>query len=473
MIMTYSLDDSIVAIATSYSNQALSILRCSGKDCIPLVASVFSSPRKLKDAKGNTTLVGYIMEEKNKIDQVVLCVYRSPKSFTGEDVIEIIAHGSSYTTLSIYNLLIKKGFRAAEKGEFSFRAFSNSKINLTQAEGIRLLSSAKTKSEARLALSQVENKFFTLITTIKSQVLNLIAMLDVVLEYPEDEIAFDMQAFQSSSSKILDDLSRLLKRWERNSLFVNGARVVIAGRANAGKSSLFNSLLNEERSIVSHIAGTTRDYIDGHVIFNGLPCHLYDSAGLRCTKDEIEALGVERAKQIMENSHLVLYLIDGSVERTENEKKEDIEALKACRTKIIFVFTKKDIAKVQKTSIQAIKNSHLETAKYINISVKLDEGIEELVQMSYEALLEDEKGDEEDVGIISEMQKTFLDKAKNHFQLAHDYVSLSHIQGADSMPLDLVMEELEAVLNCLSGITGEVRSDDVLSAVFSQFCVGK
>ena len=204
--MRYSLDDSIVAIATSHSNQALSIIRCSGKDSIAIASSVFSSPCRLLHAKGSSMQVGYIMEENQKIDQVVVCIYRAPKSFTGEDSVEIIAHGSSYTTLSIYNLLIKKGFRAAEKGEFSFRAFYNGKINLTQAEGIRLLSSAKTQGEAKLALSGLENKFFKVLNSIKDEVLHLLAMLDVALEYPEDEVELDVEAFQALSFKIMNDL---------------------------------------------------------------------------------------------------------------------------------------------------------------------------------------------------------------------------------------------------------------------------
>ena len=466
--MTYSLDDPIVAIATSYSNQALCILRCSGKDCIELVASVFSSCNRLKNAKGNTTLVGYIIEENKKIDQVVLCVYREPKSFTGEDVVEIIAHGSQYTTLAIYNLLIRKGFRAAQKGEFSFRAFSNGKINLTQAEGIRLLSAAKTERQANLALLQLENKFFIFVEKIKKRVLNLIAMLDVVLEYPEDELELDLQAFCALSGEIMNDLDSLLKRWQRTSVFLTGASVVIAGRANAGKSSLFNALLSEERSIVSDIAGTTRDYIDGHVIFNGLPARLYDSAGLRHTKDEIEMLGVERAKKIMASSDLTLYLVDGSTDPNDAELAQDVEALKACKGKVIVVFTKKDISKVSEKAINTIEKSAVHVEKCLNISVKITQGIEELVQASYEALVQDERTDEADVALISEVQKQLVEKAKNHLQIACNY-----IEDENFMHLDLVMEELETVLNSLGEITGEVRSEDVLSAIFSQFCVGK
>ncbi len=497
--MTYSLDDPIVAIATSHSNQALSIIRCSGKNSIALVASVFSSSDRLINAKGNTTHVGYIVEENKKIDQVVVCIYREPKSFTGEDSVEIIAHGSSYTTLSIYNLLIKKGFRVAERGEFSFRAFSNGKINLTQAEGIRLLSSAKTQLEAQLAISQVENKLFTLITDIKNRVLHLIAMLDVVLEYPEDEMELDIEAFKLLSCRIMNDFDCLLERWKRVALVVNGANVVIAGRANAGKSSLFNALLNEERSIVSDIAGTTRDYIDSHILLNGLPCRLYDSAGLRGTKDKIEALGVERAKKIIESSHLVLYLIDGSVAITEEDMNEDIIALKSCKGKVIVVLTKEDIMKEKEdmSSVQNeendpddwqkqrlekceffLKKAGIQAEKVLSISVKMNEGIEELVDLSYEALVDGEIRNEDDACIISEVQKILIEKAKNHLQLADAYVASAYDPDSDMdeknfVHLDLVMEELQAILSCLGEITGEVRSDDVLSAIFSQFCVGK
>ncbi len=466
--MKYSLDDSIVAIATTHSNQALSIIRCSGKRSLQIVSSVFSSPDKLRNAKGNTTHVGYIVEENKKIDQVVVCIYREPKSFTGEDVVEIIAHGSFYTTVSIYNLLVRKGFRPAEKGEFSFRAFYNGKINLTQAEGIRLLSSAKTETEARLALSQVENKFFNLISCIKDKVLRLIAMLDVSLEYPEDEMELDVNAFSSLCTETLGEMMCLLEQWKRTSLFVNGANVVIAGRANAGKSSLFNSLLNEERSIVSDVAGTTRDYIDGSVLFNGLPCRLYDSAGLRHTKDKIEALGVEKAKKIMQNSHLVLYLVDGSIEFSDEEFLQDIDAMKACKGKLIVVLTKKDIAKANCKLVQSIGKSFLHVEKVLSVSVKMNEGIEEVVQASYEALTQDAKNDEINTALISQVQKNLVESAKNHLQIASTY-----IEEGNLIHLDLVMEELQETINYLGEITGEVRSDDVLQTIFSQFCVGK
>ena len=463
--MNYSFSDSIVAIATSLNFQALSIIRASGKGCLEILASVFSAPERILGAKGSTTHMGYIMRENEKIDQVVVSIYRAPHSFTGEDSIEITSHGSPYITLEIYNLLLKKGLRAAERGEFSFRAFVNGKINLTQAEAVKLLSSAKTEKEAKLAISQLDNALFNKIEKIKQNAINLMAMLDVALEYPEDEVPLDEASFKFALDEILKDINALLKRWKNDALFIEGVKVVIAGRANAGKSSLFNALLNEERSIVSSIAGTTRDYIDGFVKFRDLPIKLYDTAGMRHTKDKIEAEGLNRTQKIIDSSQLVLYLIDDS----EDGMNENIAFLKECNAPFIVIFTKKDIKAPYESSYKILNEAGIEGERIINISVKNGDGIDELIDVAYHILVKDQDIENNDEAIICERQKNLLEKAKEHFQ----YITKHYICAKNFEYMDLIMQDVQDGLHALGEITGEVRADDILSSIFSSFCVGK
>jgi len=454
----YSFEDSILAIATSLTPQALSILRGSGRDCINILAKVFSHPDVLLNSKGNETHVGWIVDEKTKFDQVVVSVYKAPKSFTGEDSVEITCHGSPYVTISIYNLLIKSGFRQAEKGEFSFRSFFNGKINLTQAEAIKQLTSSKTEHEVRLALSSLSNKLFYRVDEIKNEVLSLFATVDVALEYPEEEIDFDKKTFFEKLDKIIESISTLLEKWKIDKLFIEGAKVVIAGRANAGKSSLFNVLLNEERSIVSDIEGTTRDYIDSDLSFKGVPITLYDTAGIRHTKDVIEKVGLERSFKIIEEATLVLYLIYGLL------TPEDVSFLSTLKKPCIVLLTKIDIASPLSEVYKALKELNIKNI--ISISSKTHVGIEELIETAYKQLCQkNESVEDEQSAIISSRQKDLLTKTIECLNNIRDNENFSY--------LDIIMQELQEALNALGEITGEVRSDDILDSIFSQFCVGK
>ncbi|MGP1438429.1 MAG: tRNA uridine-5-carboxymethylaminomethyl(34) synthesis GTPase MnmE [Treponema sp.] len=451
----YSFEDSILAIATSLSFQALSIIRGSGKECINIVAKVFSKPNVLLNSKGNKTYMGWIIDGDKKLDQVVVAVYKFPNSFTGEDSIEITCHGSPYVTLSIFNLLLKAGFRQAEKGEFSFRAFLNGKINLTQAEAIKQLTSSKTEHEARLALNSLSNNLFCTIDKIKNNLLSILAMIDVVLEYPEDEVEFDERAFFERLNEIIKQIEDLLGRWNVDKLFIEGAKVVIAGRANAGKSSLFNVLLNEERSIVSDVEGTTRDYIDSNLNFKGIPITLYDTAGIRHTKDTIEKIGMERSFKIIEEAALILYLIEGNI------KLEDINFLSSLKKPCIVLLTKVDIVIPSSENYQTLKE--LKINDVINVSSKTHVGIEELIEKAYNKLCQQDIEEAESAAITSERQKDLLIETMEH---------LNFIKKNKNY-LDIIVQHLQEALNALAEITGEVRSDDILDAIFSSFCVGK
>ena len=453
----YSFEDSILAIATSLTPQAISLLRASGKDCINIVSKVFSRPNALLNSKGNETYVGWIVDGEKKLDQVVIAVYKAPKSFTGEDVVEISCHGGVYITLSIYKLLLRLGFREAERGEFSFRSFINGKINLTQAEAIKQLTVSKTEKEANLALNNLSNNLFFAIEEIKNEVLSLFAFVDVALEYPEDEIEFEVKSFLEKLDYVIAKIEDLLQRWKVDKLFIEGAKVVIAGKANAGKSSLFNALLNEDRSIVSDIEGTTRDYIDSNLNFNGIPITLYDTAGIRHTKDKIEKIGLERSFKIIEEAALVLYLIDGKL------KEEDFSFFSSLKQPCLVVLTKADLSSPSKETYEALKK--LNISDVVSVSSKTKTGITELVEKAYHKLVQNDEEKDAKVAITSERQKDLLTKASEHLTFIKKNQHFNY--------LDIIMQHLQEALNALGEITGEVRSDDILKTIFSSFCVGK
>ncbi|MGP1415669.1 MAG: tRNA uridine-5-carboxymethylaminomethyl(34) synthesis GTPase MnmE [Treponema sp.] len=454
----YSFEDSILAIATSLTPQAISLIRASGKDCIKIASKAFSKPQSLISSKGNETHVGWIIDGNKKLDQVVISIYKSPNSFTGEDVVEISCHGGVYVTISVYNLLLRLGFREAERGEFSFRAFLNGKINLTQAEAIRQLTSSKTEQEVQLALSGLSNNLFSVIDEIKNEVLALLAFVDVALEYPEDEIEFENEVFLKKLDDVINKIDELLQRWKVDKLFIEGAKVVIAGRANAGKSSLFNVLLNEERSIVSEIEGTTRDYIDSNLDFNGIPITLYDTAGIRHTKDTIEKIGLMRSFKIMEDASLVLYLIDGKL------KDDDVNFFSNLKKPCIVVLTKADVNPPSKEIYETLKN--LKIIDVVNISSKTKMGIAELIEKAYKKLIQvDVVEKTSGAAIISTRQKNLLSRAINELKVVRENRRFNY--------LDITMQHLQEALSFLGEITGEVRSDDILNTIFSSFCVGK
>ncbi|PIE98957.1 MAG: tRNA uridine-5-carboxymethylaminomethyl(34) synthesis GTPase MnmE [Treponema sp.] len=461
----YNLDDDIVAIATPLSPSALAVIRTSGNHCFNLLSKVFSRPAKLKEAKGSTTLYGWILDldKENKIDEVMLCLYKSPKSFTGEDSIEIISHGGISVVQEIYKQLIKAGFRPAEGGEFTFRAFINGKTDLTRAEAVKEIIDAKTQTAAKNAANRLSGNLFTEIVRIKNLILQTLAAIHVEIEYPEDEETTEGSFDSTKIKEATNSLTALVESWAGEKIFQDGAKIVLAGKTNAGKSRLFNTLLKEERSIVSDIHGTTRDWIDAHCNFNGIPVRIYDTAGLRFSDDTIEKVGIERTKIIVENADLIFYLLDSSNEAD----KDDIDFLQKfsnCnQDKILLVRTKNDLQKAPKN--KELEKVGLNKIPVVSISAKTMSGVSELINTAYSRLTLG-LGVKKEIALGSERQKNSIEEAL-HF-LRHS------LKAAETgFPLDAISQDLEDALHCLAEITGEARSDDVLNRIFSDFCVGK
>jgi len=458
----YALNDPVAAIATALVPAALGIVRTSGAGCIELLAPCFSRPRSLLEAAGNTLVHGWLVDpaaDNRKVDEVVLSVYRAPKSFTGEDAVEITGHGGPAVVLAVFRLLVSAGFRPAEKGEFTFRSFANGKTDLTRSEAVREIIDARTDTARAHAADRLSGSISDEIHRIKDRVLHALAAIEVQIEYPEDEEttkgAFDAPLISGA----LADLARLESTWASERLYGDGSRVVLAGRTNAGKSSLFNALLKQERAIVSDIHGTTRDWLESWADFGGIPVRLFDTAGLRKTGDVIEAEGVERSRSLALDADLVLYLVDGTVGLDANDR-QFFGGTGTGFPPCILVWNKSDRA-----DALAVPQTDVTLPEIRAASAKTGNGIADLVNTSVRLLL----------GGKDQIRETSLgtERQKNAVHTARSFLSNALRAAEEGFPMDAVSQDLEDALSSLGEITGEVTSADVLDTVFSGFCVGK
>lgn len=467
----YTPEEPISSIATALAPAALGIVRVSGKNCIELISKVFSRPKALLEAAGNTLVYGWVQDaasqnegEKSRIyDEVMLGVYRGPKSFTGEDMVEIFCHGGPAVVTSIHSLLLKNGFRQALPGEYTFRAYINGKADLTKAEAVKEIIDSHTNVSQQRAAGRLFGSLRQEIDDIKKLIVDTIAAIEVEIEYPEDEETI-ADSFDSSALKTaIKRLQSLSDSWKGEKLYQDGARVVLCGRTNAGKSSLFNAILKEERAIVSEIEGTTRDWLESWASINGIPVRLFDTAGLRKTDDVIEARGVELTKNLSQEADLVLYLVDS----TGGMNDEDRDFIKNCAEPLVLVWTKADKNAANndsKTQSDGLKGDL--PVEEVLLSSKTGEGLKELFAKIYAILTQGIKTDREQAGIGSLRQKKAVDEAL-------ECVKHSLIFAEEDYALDAVVQDLEDTLDCLAEIVGEVTPDDVLGSIFANFCVGK
>ncbi|MDR0486925.1 MAG: tRNA uridine-5-carboxymethylaminomethyl(34) synthesis GTPase MnmE, partial [Treponema sp.] len=346
MNANYGDDSPVAAFATIPGKSALTLIRCSGAGAIEITASVFSAPEKLKQALGNTVVHGWILAANTKIDEVLVSVFRAPKSYTGEDSLEISCHGGPAAGRAVLGALISAGFRDALPGEFTFRSFFNGKLDLTRCESVMEIVSAKTETGRRHAVMRLSGVLEKEINEIKKLLVEVLSETEIFLDYSEDEIGTGTDETegrlpgQDIVPVALGRLKKLGSSWEHERIYQEGIPVVIAGRPNAGKSSLFNLLLKEERSIVTEIPGTTRDWIEAWVSIEGIPIRLFDTAGLCQSADPVEKAGVERSRKLLEEAELVLYLIDGA----QGVTGEDRELLAEFGKPILLLWNKADIA---------------------------------------------------------------------------------------------------------------------------------
>ena len=456
-IASYDNKDLIYALATPWGSSALAIIRISGEGCVALLATAFSQTEALLAARTNRLVHGVLRDPATgkAVDEVVLAVYRAGHGYTGEESVEISCHGSIPGIEALLELLKTLGMRPAEPGEFTFRAFMHGRMDLTQAEAVQEIVSSRSRTAQSLALHRLEGALFNELQQIKNLVLDVLSVVEVQLDYAEDEIGgdvtFPLETVESAKSQI----DALLATYEVGRLYGQGARLVLAGSTNAGKSTLFNLLLKEERSIVSEVHGTTRDFIEAQTVLGGIPIRIYDTAGLRDSTDSIEAEGMRRTEQLLEQADLILLLLDG----TEPHEGADVLGSRigklAHDPRCIIVWNKTDLS-VGKAPPGSFP-----------LSAKRGRGFAELQAEILARLRKGTSRPEDDKVVIeNSRQREVLIRASEALG-----ESIRLVQAA--VPLDIVAIELNEALEALGSLTGEVTSADVLEHIFSGFCVGK
>ena len=449
----YDTDDTIVALATPWGTSALAIIRGSGIGSIEKLSSLFVPSSKLKNARGGTFVHGVVHDPVSgeELDDVVVLVFKAPASYTGEDGFDISCHGSLPGIAAILDALRKAGFRDAEPGEFTLRGFLNGKMDLTRAEAVREIVESKSRKAHTLALTRLSGAIEKRIRTLHSKLLETAARIEIVLDYPDDELDETVEIDTGPVESAIGELQSLLATFGTGRLYQEGVRVAICGKTNAGKSSLFNLFLKEDRSIVSEVHGTTRDYIESWISLRGIPIRLFDTAGLRDGKDVVEAEGIRRTEEIVETADLLLYLVDAQ----EGVSGEDLGFLddKARRSRCIPVWSKTDL-----------------TAKepprgYTPLSAVSGYGFERLEEAISSFFLEQAYAGSEAI-IDSQRQKECLESALDF---------LKHVKAGldEHVSLDAVASDLQGALTAFGELSGEITSAEVLNLIFSQFCVGK
>ena len=448
----------IIALSTPQGAGAIGVLRLSGKEAVAIVAPIFKAKngRSLSNIKSHQTTLGVIEDNGQPIDEVLVTPFLAPRSYTGETVVEISCHGSSFILQRIFQLCIDKGAQAAEAGEFTLRAYLNQKMDLSQAEAVSDLIAAESEGAHRLALQQMRGGYSDEIKALRQQLLDFASLIALELDFSEEDVAF---ADRSQLSKLLVELETKLKAladsFTQGSVLKKGVPVAIVGKPNAGKSSLLNALLNEERAIVSDIAGTTRDIIEDTLNIEGISFRFIDTAGLRNTSDTIESIGVKRAKEKMMQAQLILYVYDATDPDLKLEK--EIEILPA-DTQLIILRNKIDL--LPDPTMEALFNGkpHLGIVTTDSNSIEiLKSNLVEMFQLNPNS----------SAVIVSNM--------RHYTAIQNTLEALGAIkQGMqDEIPSDLLSIDLNMALDALGVITGEVDTEDLLGNIFSKFCIGK
>lgn len=442
------LQDTIVAISTAAVDGAISIIRMSGDDAIQIADSLCSI--KLSEKKSHTIQYGFIIDpvSKEEIDEVLISVFRSPKTFTCEDIVEINCHGGRFITKKILRLCLMQGARLADPGEFTRRAFLHGRIDLTQAEAINDMILASTNENVKLAMHGIKGSVKKLLDPLIQNILDIIANIEVNIDYPEYD---DVEQLSSDvilplATSWLDKIDHILKTAESGQIVKEGIKTAIVGKPNVGKSSLLNALLEEDKAIVTDIAGTTRDIVEGRIHLQGLTLNLIDTAGIRDTEDVVEQIGIQRSLQAIEEAQLVIVVLDHSNE-LDDEDKELLELTKD-KTRII-VYNKSDLTTSKKEISISAANHEIDA---------LTNEIHRLFDCHQLVIEEPLLGNERQISLMM--------KAKASMLQAIDAIRMG-------MELDVVEIDIQEAYTALKEILGEVHREDLLDTLFSNFCLGK
>lgn len=442
-------EDIIVAIATSRLEAAISIIRLSGKGVINFVQQFFTG--KIVNKESHTITYGFIIEDNKKIDEVLVNIYRGQKTFTGEEMVEINCHGGVYITGKVLEICLHHGARMAERGEFSKRAFLNGRIDLSQAEAISDIITAKNSYATDLALKGIQGSISHFIQDLKEELIQIITQIEVNIDYPEYEDVEELTAEKllPMSTSLNEKMEKIIEDSKNIKLLKDGIQTVIIGKPNVGKSSLLNAMLKEDKAIVTDIAGTTRDVVEGNVSIDGILLNMIDTAGIRKTDNIVESLGVEKSKELIHKADLVLLVIDGS-QNLDNEDKELLDLTKD--TNRIIIINKTDLGKA--VDLEGIEIS----AKNQNI-LALTKEIKRRFHLG-------QITDQNDYLLTNVRQTLLLENASQYLKQAIDAMKLN-------VPTDLIVEDLYECWSCLKEILGEQAKEDLLDELFKRFCIGK
>ena len=458
--------DTICALATANGIGAIGIIRVSGNQSFEIVNKIFEG-KNLEKVDSHTVHYGFIKDKDETIDEVMISVFHAPKTFTTENSVEISFHGSPYIGKKILEILIKNGARMAKAGEFTMRAFMNGRIDLSQAESIADLIASENEASRKVALNQLKGGISNEISFLRNDLLNFTSLIELELDFAEEDVEFaDRTALKSLLYKIEDKLNSLIESFQYGNAIKKGTAVAIIGKPNAGKSTLLNALLKEERAIVSNIAGTTRDTIEEILHIKGHAFRLIDTAGLRETADEIEAIGVKKAKEKVENAEILVYLADAGTD----DLSEDVEMIKSLLRdvlKLIICATKIDeVVPTHYEKLEQIFRNNISTDfDFIKISAVENQNIQDL-KNELSSYVEHLKSEEGNVVITNQRHYEALRKSLNSVKQVDEAVS-------SQITTELLAYELRNALEHLGEISGEFTNDEVLGNIFSKFCIGK
>ena len=443
-------ENTIAAISTSLQDGAISIIRLSGDKAIEITQKIFD--RNIMNAKSHTIHYGFIIDtDKNPVDEVLISIFRAPKTYTREDIVEINCHGGTFITRKILSMVLSAGADLAKPGEFTQRAFYHGRIDLSQAEAVQDMIEASNNTAASMAIHGIKGSVKKLLQPLIDDLMDIIAQIEVNIDYPEYEDVEELTADKllPMSTSLIEKMNKIIEDSKNIKLLKDGIQTAIIGKPNVGKSSLLNAMLKEEKAIVTNIAGTTRDVVEGSVTVDGILLNMIDTAGIRETDNIVESLGVEKSKEMIKKADLVLLVIDGSKELDQEDQKlleltED--------TNRIIIINKADLGK--KVDLEGIEISAKEQdilALTKEIKKKFNLGL---------------MSNQEEYYLTNARQTQLLEKAASSLQIAIDAMKMS-------IPSDLIVEDLYDSWSCLKEILGEQAKEDLLDELFKRFCIGK
>ena len=451
------MNDTIAAISTTLGVGAISIIRVSGNDAIKIVNKIFKG-KNLEKVETHTINYGNIVDKDEIIDEVLVSVMKSPKTFTTEDVVEINCHGGISTTNKVLELVLNNGARLAEPGEFTKRAFLNGRIDLTQAESVMDLINSKNESKRKVAIKGLNGYVSNIIRNLRQEILELLASIEVNIDYPEyeDAIVMTNDIIKPKITEIKEELTKIINESENGKILTSGIKTIIIGKPNVGKSSILNRLLDEEKAIVTDIEGTTRDTVEGSITINGVSLNIIDTAGIRETEDIVEKIGVEKSLSLINEADLIVIVLNNNEELSEEDKK----ILTACKDKkVIVVINKSDLER--KINLDDIKYQNIVYTNTIDLN-----GINSLKEKIVELF---------NLNELEQQDYTYLSNVRQISLAKEAYQILEEVDNGikNEVPVDMIEIDIKRAWEKLGEIIGETYTEELIDQLFSQFCLGK